>query len=76
MGNSVGKQEPHRDDVAPVAVSMTLQGSKQDAQRHLMAVGPMQRVAAVLGPAGLPIVPAQHCTPTNASLSKLRYSIH
>ena len=56
------EQSAHRDNVALVPVGVGLQAGQQDAQRHLMAVGPMQWIAAVLGPAGLPIVPAQYCT--------------
>ncbi len=63
----LGKElSAYRDNVAFMSVGVGFKAGQQDAQRHLMAVGPMQRVAAILGPAGLSIVPAQHCTSTSA----------
>lgn len=44
-----------------VAVGVALDGGQKDAQRHLVAVGAVQRVASVLGPARLAVIAAQHC---------------
>ena len=51
----------HGDNMSPVAVGMALDGGQQDAKCLLVAVGPVQGVGAVLGPARLPVVAAQHC---------------
>jgi len=60
-----------------MSISVSFQACQQDAQRHLMAVGAVQRIGPILGPAGLSIVPAQHCRAifmlsTLVALSKLQ----
>ena len=66
----------HRHDDALVAGRMGLHRRQQDAQRHFMAVGPVERVAAVFGPAGLPVVAAQDCTITTAFKQLSRVRLH
>ncbi len=50
--------------MALVAVGMGLNAGEHDAQRLLVAVRLVQRVAPVLAPARLPVVAAQHCDRT------------
>lgn len=59
--SELGHGNTHRHDMPLVAVCMRLDGRQQNAQRHLMAVRSVQGVDAILGPASLPIVAAQHC---------------
>lgn len=54
-------QATHRHDVALVAVGMGLDACEHNAQRLLVAVRLVQRVAPILGPARLPIIAAQNC---------------
>lgn len=56
-----GLGRAYRDNVALMPVSVSFQACQQDAQRHLMAIGAVQRIGPILGPAGLSIVSAQHC---------------
>lgn len=49
----------HDETLSPVGVR--LNAGKQDAQPLFVAVASVYRVAAVLGPASLPIGSTQHC---------------